>query len=115
MRITPNLVPHAYSISKKVYEGKLTHTDGVMLLVGDGRMNKNSAADYINNFRYMMEGQRFTRTNNAFSVDYFLEHILQDYGASKLAKALSALSEHIKYYEGLPPKAQMLKMRGILK
>lgn len=62
MKITTELTPEAYKISKKVYEGKLTHSEGVKLLAGDNRMNKNSAADYVYNFRCMIEGRRFTRT-----------------------------------------------------
>ncbi|HEY0743534.1 MAG TPA: HNH endonuclease [Chryseosolibacter sp.] len=112
MKIPNQLIPVAYQISKQVYENQLTFSEGKNQLVGDGRMNSNSAADYINNFRYMMDGIRFTRTLNAFSMEYYFESIFKDYGESKLLKALNALKLHIEYYEGLE-KIRMHKMRDI--
>ncbi len=56
MKIPKELTPLAYELSKKVFEGKLTFKEGRQQLVGDNRINPNSAADYINNFRCMIEG-----------------------------------------------------------
>lgn len=112
MKIPNQLTPVAYQISKKVYESQLTFSEGKNQLAGDGRMNSNSAADYINNFKYMMDGMRFTRTLNAFSMEYYFESIFKDYGESKLSNALNALKLHIEYYEGIQ-KVRMHKMRDI--
>lgn len=112
MKIPVELTPIAYQVAKQVFEGKITFKVGQMELVGQGRMNKNSAADYINNFRMMVEGKRFTRTNNAYSMAYFFDHLYQDYGAKVLSDALNALKLHIEYYEGIQ-KVTMHKMRGI--
>lgn len=112
MKIPLELTPLAYEISKKVFEGKLTFIDGKKQLVGDNKMNPNSAADYINNFRCMLEGKKFTRTNNAHSMEYFFENIYKDYGSSGLSNALTALRLHIEYYEGIQ-KVVMHKMRNI--
>ena len=112
MKIPLELTPLAYEISKKVFEGKLTFIDGKKQLVGDNKMNPNSAADYINNFRCMLEGKKFTRTNNAHSMEYFFENIYKDYGSSGLVNALTALRLHIEYYEGIQ-KIVMHKMRSI--
>lgn len=97
MKIPQELTPLAYELSKKVFEGKLTFKDGQEQLVGDNRMNPNSAADYINNFRRMVEGRRFTRTNNAYSMEYFFDNIYKDYGSTGLSNALTALQLHIEY------------------
>jgi 5-methylcytosine-specific restriction protein A len=112
MKIPSELAPFAYDLSKKVFEGKLTFKEGQKQLVGDNRINPNSAADYINNFRCMLEGKKFTRTNNAFSMEYFFDNIYKDYGAIGLTKALNALRLHIEYYEGIQ-KVVMHKMRDI--
>lgn len=112
MKIPSDLTPLAYDLSKEVFEGKLTFKEGQKNLVGDNRMNPNSAADYINNFRCMVEGKKFTRTNNAFSIEYFLDNIYKDYGSVGLANALNALRLHIEYYEGIQ-KVTMHKMRNI--
>ena len=101
MKIPIELTPIAYDLSKKVFEGKLTFKEGQQQLVGDNRINSNSAADYINNFRCMVEGKRFTRTNNAYSMEYFFDNIYKDYGSTGLSKALTALRLHIEYYEDI--------------
>ncbi len=49
----------------------------------------------------MMDGERYTRTNNAETTDYFLTKILSDYGVSKLSNAIKAANEHVDYYESL--------------
>jgi 5-methylcytosine-specific restriction protein A len=112
MKIPKELTPMAYELSKQVFEGKLTFKEGQKELVGDNRMNSNSAADYINNFRCMLEGKRFTRTNNAYSMEYFFDNIYKDYGSSGLSNALTALRLHIEYYEDIQ-KVVMHKMRDI--
>lgn len=112
MKIPNELTPLAYELSKKVFEGKLTFKEGQEELVGDNRMNPNSAADYINNFRCMVEGKRFTRTNNAYSMEYFFDNIYKDYGSPGLSNALKALRLHIEYYEDIQ-KVVMHKMRDI--
>ena len=112
MKIPQELTPLAYELSKKVFEGQLSFKEGQSQLVGDNRMNPNSAADYINNFRCMLEGRRFTRTNNAFSMEYFFDNIYKDYGSPGLLNALTALRLHIEYYEDIQ-KVVMHKMRDI--
>jgi Predicted restriction endonuclease len=112
MKISKELTPIAYDLSKKVFEGKLTFKEGQCQLVGDNRMNPNSAADYINNLRCMVEGKRFSRTNNAYSIEYFIDNIYKDYGSNGLSNALTALQLHIEYYENIQ-KVVMRKMRDI--
>jgi len=112
MKIPKELTPIAYKLSKKVFDGHIAFKKGQELLVGDNRMNSNSAADYINNFNCLMEGKKFTRTNNAFSVDYFLENIYKDYGSSYLNNALIALQLHFEYFERVS-KSKAHKMRLI--
>ena len=47
----------------------------------------------------MKDGEVFTRTLKAESFDYFLERLLNDFGNSQLFKSLTALKNHITYYE----------------
>lgn len=112
MKIPNELTPVAYRISKQIFEGALTFKEGKRQLVGEERINPNSAADYIHNFRCMIEGKKFTRTNNAHSMEYFFDNIYIDYGSEKLSNALKALDLHIEYYEGIQ-KIKMHKMRAI--
>lgn len=112
MKIPKYLIPLAYKVSRKVYDGEISHSAGVKLLVGDDLMNQNSASDYIYNFRCLMEGREFSRTLNKDSMEYFFENIFKDFGPSGLEKPLSALMKHIGYYEG-QQKTTMREMRRI--
>lgn len=101
MKITEDLAPITYSLSKQVFGGSLSFKDAKRELVGKGRMNPNSAAYYINNFGNLITGKPFKRTSNAFITNYFFENILKDYGISGVKNALTSLIAHIKYYEGV--------------
>jgi len=112
MKIPNDLTPLAYDLSKKVFEGQLTLTEAKRILVGDNRINPNSATDYFINFRHFLNGERYTRTNNAYTSDYFLSNIYKDYGLSGLTNALKAMKLHIEYYEDLQ-KITLHKQRQI--
>lgn len=114
MKIPKEVIPIAYSVSKKVYNKEISFSEGKTTLSVSASMNASSAADYINNFKYLIEGKRFTRTLNVFSMEYFLENILEDFGITTLEKALYALKEHIEYYEDIQKTNVTLhKMRDI--
>lgn len=99
MVIPNSAVPDAYTLAKQVYDGTLTLTNAATQLVNKHGLNVNSARDYINNFRYLMEGRGFQRTLNAFSMEYYFERFSTEYKPTRLAKALTALREHILYYQ----------------
>ncbi len=99
--ITNEMIHASYDIAKKIYEGKLTDRDGLDSLVNDYEMNRNSAADYIYNYKCMRKGRRFVRTNNLYGTEYFLENIHNDSGRENLLNALSSLWQHIDYFEAI--------------
>ncbi|HLR35773.1 MAG TPA: hypothetical protein VK071_10675, partial [Tissierellales bacterium] len=99
--ITEEMVAYAYEISKKVFKGKLSRTEGRDQITNQVNMNPGSAGDYISAFYSMMEGERYTRTLNEYSTRYFLESILEDYGEEGLRKAVKASSKHATYYAAL--------------
>ena len=110
-KITNDMIAKAYEEAKSVYFGHKSQTDAQDDL-NDYGLNRNSAGDLIVNFRCMMDGQKFTRTNNAYTTEYYLENISKDYGKEKLTNALSALEQHIEYYEELQ-NTTMHKIRAI--
>jgi 5-methylcytosine-specific restriction protein A len=112
MKIHEDALRANYDIAKKVYENQMTRELGVEYLNSNFNMNKSSAADGINNFKCLITGQKYTRTNNAFATEYYLENIAQDYGTEALKIALSAVRQHIEYYENLQ-KVKMHKIRDI--
>lgn len=101
MKITKQMSEASYDYAQKVYNGQIERNDALDYLAKVLGMNRNSAADHINNFKYMIEGKRYARTNNEYTTDYFLERIYSDYGRNKLGAALTAVSDHLKYYEAL--------------
>ena len=101
MKITTKMTQAAYEAAKDVYHERISQNDALdNLEIGHG-MNRGSASDYIVNFKKMLDGEKYTRTNNAETTDYFLTQILSDYGFVKLGNAIKAANEHVDYYEGL--------------
>ena len=110
--IDRKVIKAAYKVAKRVYRSDISMSQGVGLLQSDHGMNRNSAVDYIYNYRNMMEGRRFTRTTNVIATRYYLEMIFKEGGRSKLLSALSALRQHIDYYETVG-NANVVKRREI--
>ncbi|MDF2188315.1 HNH endonuclease [Paraflavitalea sp. CAU 1676] len=104
---------YAFKIANDVYVKKLRHSEGKAILVSNYGFNSNTAGDLINDFRYLMEGESFERTLNAFYANCFLEHIHELYGKPHLQKAVISLTKHIAYYEGHYRK-RLLKLREVL-
>lgn len=114
MKIPLQAIPFLYSISKKFYDKELSLTNAINSILETYEMNKNSATDYVYNFKHLMKGERFTRTLNADSMEYYLENILNDYGQRQLSISLDALELHINYYKK-QQNTTMRKMRSIYK
>jgi len=114
MKIDLSLIPLAYKLSKDVYDEQIRQVDAVKILAGNGQMNEGSAKHYIENFKYMRKGKKFTMTLNTESMDYFLSQIYKDFAQTGLSKALSSLYKHITYIEGLKKSSQMKSMWGLL-
>lgn len=113
MGITEEATKAAYACAKKVYHSDIKRKDALEYLVTHHDLNANSAADLLNNFKYMLEGQKYSRTNNEYTTDYYLKSILADYGQEALRKALKAVAQHIEYYENLQ-NITMHKTRSVL-
>ena len=109
MKIDEELIPFAYKLSLEVFLGDKSLKDAVKELSFNEQMNKNSARDYINNFGHLIRGERFTRTLNKFSMNYFLNKIHEDFGRQGLHNSIIALKQHINYYEEI----QNARMRGM--
>jgi len=98
MTITIEQIKEAYEVSKDVFNRQITRQDGVEKLKDKG-MNVGSANIYLQVYQHLINGQTFTRTLSTQSFDYFLEKILADNGREQLYIALSALKNHINYFE----------------
>jgi len=102
IKITESLIESAYQIARRYYEadGKIRITDARNELVKLG-LNKNSAVDMIYGFKHMLDGERYTRNLSEKATATYLRCIQRDYDISKLQNAVSALRQHIEYYQTL--------------
>lgn len=98
-KISNEIIHALYAAAKKIHQGEMTHKDGIDVLVDEYGINRNSASDYVYNYICMIEGKRFSRTSNAYATEYYLQQIYADGGRAALLNALSALCQHLDYYE----------------
>jgi len=112
MKISDEMIKQSYIIAKKVYNKNITLTEGADILVKQSKINDNSAKDFINNFRNLITGQKYTRTMSVNATRYYLQNIYNDFGSNSLKKALQAVDSHISYYESLG-YGQLKKIRNI--
>lgn len=111
-RITLKEIEQVYFIAKNVYFNNLSRNNALNEAEKFG-INRGSAHDLISNFKYMIDGVKYTRTNNNDTTEYYLENIYKDFGLEKLKNATRALYLHIEYYENLR-KTTMHGLRNIL-
>jgi hypothetical protein len=114
MKISDDTVKEAYVIAKRVYDEKLSKNAGIHHLCEQFSVNRNSATDMLNNVEHMIRGERYVRTNNAFATDHFLEMIYRDFGVNVLKNAISAVEQHLEYYEALPKGSKQWRIKKIL-
>ena len=98
MKITEENVNAVCDLAHDVYTGSLSKVDAVEIASSRRIMSKGSAQDYIQNFRYIMEGFVYKRTMNLAGTRCFLELIYNVYGKQKLQQALEVVSAHVQYY-----------------
>ncbi len=101
MKITEEMTKAAFKVAKDIYEKEISRKKGIENLHSSYGMNKGSATDLISNFNYMMTGERYARTLNSYTTEYFLNNIYTHYGEAGLLNALTALNKHFTYYESI--------------
>lgn len=101
MKITEESVLQVYDLAREVYEDRLSRKEAVELAVKNKIMGKGSAQDYIQNYRYIMDGFVYKRTMNLKGTRVYLEKIYSDFGIQKLRQALEVVASHVAYYNAL--------------
>lgn len=112
MKISNAAINESYHLAKRHYNGDLSIRDAVDQLNEKFGMNRNSAKDYILNFRLMIDGEVYKRCNNGYATEYLLSNIFSDFGATALKNALKSVKGHIEYYEPLR-NAKLNNIRAI--
>lgn len=105
----------AYAIGCEVYNKTMTLQNGAKILNERYGLNENSAKDYINDLKHMLNGEVFKRTLNADSFDYYLTKIREEFGVEALKKAIHSVKLHNIYYEeSSKTKVKRKKIRAIV-
>lgn len=112
MKITDSQVAAAYQIAKLVFDKHIKASHGVKVLTSEHGLNKATAGDFINDYKYLLEGRVFHRAMSASAMKYFIQNIYVDYGVAKLKNAIDSLRLHIEYFEG-HYKITMHSMRSV--
>ncbi len=114
-KITIEMIESSYVLGKLVYEGKLTQKEALKEIeVRHNNMFKLSTASfYINNFRHLVNGERYTRTMSIMGAEYYLQNIKKDFSEEVFQNAINSMQMHIEYYNSLG-KAQLNKMQALL-
>ena len=63
----------SYTLSKKVYSGSLLLDKAAGILENTYGMNPASAKMYINNFKYLFEGEQYTRIMKLEDTEYYIQ------------------------------------------
>ena len=101
MKISDDQVRVAEEIASDVFDKELTATEGAELLASVHGLNINSARDFINDYKYMMQGRLFKRAMSSPAINHFLTKIREKRGDKYHSFAVSAVAQHIDYYEQL--------------
>jgi 5-methylcytosine-specific restriction protein A len=112
-KIDLSVIEEVYKSAKNVYLKKTTLTNETNRLSKKFPVKESSIADYIYDFKHMMNGVEYQRTINYDATKYYLENILKDFGYTRFMNALNALEQHINYYETLQ-NTTMKKQRSLL-
>ena len=101
MKVSIEAIQYAYGIAKRCYAGSLPFTEAFSNISEHTGMAVNSAKDYVNNLKYMLEGTCYYRTLNTYATEYYLTQIRKDYGEHAFRAAISATQQHVAYYNSL--------------
>lgn len=89
----------AFTISKSVFDGSFTQTEGAHQLNQKYGINFNSAKIMIAVYSKLVKGLEFKRALSATDMAYYLSRFSDEDNKSLLKNAVSALGKHITYYE----------------
>jgi len=103
----------AFAFAAKVYDGSCTFEQAAVRLHHDHNLNINSARDFLVQYRCMLTGEVYKRTQSSLALSYFLPKILETRGRVAAENAVAATWKHIAYYEQIE-KTRLNKLRQVL-
>ncbi len=104
MKIPNDSIPEVYAAAVDVYLGKNSKNKAIDHLVDGYALNRASSSIMINNLKIVLSGKTPNRAMNVFTWDYFLGHILEDFGQKSFVTALQSVERHVEYHESTKAK-----------
>lgn len=108
-----NQIKAAFDFAEKVYDGVSSIEHAAVRLRDDHGLNENSARNFLLQYRCMLNGEVYKRTQSPLALSYFLPKIHETRGREAAENAIAATWMHIAYYEQLR-KTLLLKLRKVL-
>lgn len=111
-KFTQEIIEEIGHLGKDIYEEKLSIPEAQARMERQFNVHPGSVRMYLENFQKMVAGQCYKRAMNAAATDFFLKEIYAAYGEKALAAALSAVSQHVEYYESFST-GKLRKIRSL--
>jgi len=99
MKIDDKMIEQVYICAKEYFINEIEIEEAVKYLSKEYKWDKGSAKGYMNVYKNMRNGERYTWTINGNATKYYLENIYNDNGYSALKIALKSVKLHIDYQE----------------
>ncbi len=97
-KITIALAEQAYRVALKRHDGEFGITEALKKLSKTG-LKQSSAADLVYNVSHLLNGKEYHRVLSIPIADAYLTWIRRDRGNQALTNGISAVNQHITYYE----------------
>jgi len=94
-----SIIEAAFTISKSVFDGEFSQTEGARQLNQIHNVNTNSAKIMIAVYGKLVKGHEFKRALSFPDMSYYLSRFAEEDNKTFLDNAVSALWKHITYYE----------------
>jgi len=108
-----NHIKAAFDSAAKVYDGVSSIEQAAVRLRDDHGLNENSARNFLLQYRCMLNGEVYKRTQSPLALSYFLPKIHETRGREAAENAIAATWMHIAYYEQLQ-NTRLMKLRKVL-
>ena len=103
----------AFSVAADVYARQIGPIAAAKQLESKAKLNINSAKDFIDQYRCMVEGTVFKRSLSAAALAYVLPEIERTRGERTADNAVAATWLHVAYYEGFA-RSRLGKLRATI-
>ncbi len=107
-KLTSDMIAQLYQLAKSVHFGKISMKKAKETAETLYKIHPGTAEGYFRNLSHLLAGEKYIRTMNEQATQYFLDHILIDFGIEAMRASLVSISKHKAYYENKATKERYL-------